>query len=111
MVFTGSLIGILSARVMSGYVAEAAGWRWVYAISAGLILLATTAVVLALPNSQPRLKGTYTSLLRSTVHQIVRFPLLRRVTLQSGKAMLQSGKGRDALTAKDCHRWPDPARQ
>jgi predicted MFS family arabinose efflux permease len=83
MVFTGTLIGILSARVMSGYVAEAAGWRWVYAISAGLVLLATTAVVRSLPNSQPQLKGTYASLLRSTVHQIVRFPLLRRVTLQA----------------------------
>jgi predicted MFS family arabinose efflux permease len=39
IIFTGILIGILAARVFSGYIAEWLGWRYVYGISGGMVLI------------------------------------------------------------------------
>jgi predicted MFS family arabinose efflux permease len=81
MVFTGALTGILSARIMSGYIAEWLGWRWVYGISACLVLIAASIVARVLPALPSHHKGSYGGLLRSTLHQLGRFPLLRRASL------------------------------
>jgi len=81
IVFTGSLTGILSSRILSGYLAEWLGWRWVYGISAGLILLLVPVLALSLPRVPSHHAGSYGELLQSTLHQLRRFALLRRVTL------------------------------
>jgi len=78
IVFTGALTGILLARIMSGYVAEWFGWRTVYGISAGLALGAAFLVALSLPTLPTHHSGSYGALLRSTLGQFRRFPLLRR---------------------------------
>jgi len=83
VVFTGALTGILLARIMSGYVAEWLGWRYVYGISAGLALAAALLVALSLPTLPTHHSGSYGALLRSTLSQFRRFPLLRRATLLS----------------------------
>ncbi len=84
IVFTGSLTGILASRIMSGYVAEWFGWRWVYGISAGLILLLVPVLALSLPKVPSHHAGTYGELLQSTLYQLKRFTLLRRITLLGG---------------------------
>ena len=77
IIFTGILTGILAARVVSGYVATWLNWRWVYGISAGLVLLAGVGLQTMLPNIRPAFEGSYAELLRSTLKQIRRFSLLR----------------------------------
>ncbi len=77
IIFTGILTGILAARVVSGYVATWLNWRWVYGISAGLVLLAGVGLQTMLPKIQPAFEGSYVELLRSTLQQVRRFSLLR----------------------------------
>jgi predicted MFS family arabinose efflux permease len=80
-VFTGLLTGVLLARVLSGGIAEWLGWRWVYGISAGMILTVVVLVFATLPDTPAHHAGSYLSLLRSTVKQVKRFPVLRRIAL------------------------------
>lgn len=77
-VFTGLLIGILVARVFSGFITTWLGWQYVYGISA-ILVLGTAILMQADFRSVPNhFSGTYTSLLKSTISQLGRFPLLRR---------------------------------
>ncbi|MCL1937976.1 MAG: MFS transporter [Candidatus Azobacteroides sp.] len=80
IVFTGMLVGILGARVFSGYIAEWFSWRHVYGISAGMVLVTTGMVAFILPRVEPTYQGNYLSLLSSTVLQFKRFALLRRLS-------------------------------
>jgi len=77
-IFSGILVGILAARVFSGLIANHLGWRYVYGISAGLILLIVVLLQLYLPNVKSQFTGNYVKLLQSTLHQIKRFPVLRQ---------------------------------
>lgn len=45
----GVVIGLLLARVMAGLVADLGGWRWVYGLSAGLMLALAALLWAALP--------------------------------------------------------------
>lgn len=77
-VTSGIVLGILLARFTSGLIADLAGWRAVYFVSAGLML--TLAVVLwrTIPSkSLPRVKSSYLTLLLSTVKLFVTEPTLR----------------------------------
>ncbi|WP_213773085.1 MFS transporter [Bradyrhizobium sp. dw_78] len=76
-VFTGALIGILSARIVGGYLAEWAGWRSVYGVSAGLVLAATIVFAAMLPQRASHHTGHYGDLLKSTLLQLKRVQLLR----------------------------------
>jgi predicted MFS family arabinose efflux permease len=86
IIFTGILVGILAARVFSGFIAGYLSWRYVYGISAGLVLLAAFAINVSLPNVAPGYSGSYTNLLRSSLLQMKRFPLLRKTALLGGLA-------------------------
>jgi predicted MFS family arabinose efflux permease len=81
IVFTGLLVGILAARVVSGYIAHWLNWRYVFGISAGMIVVVTLLSWYILPTIPVEFKGNYGQLLRSTFLQIKRFPLLRRTAL------------------------------
>lgn len=81
IIFTGILVGVLFARVFSGFVAEWLGWRYVYGISAAMVTGVMIALQVSLPNVASEFRGTYGQLLASTVHQIRRFPLLRQTAL------------------------------
>lgn len=81
MVFTGTLTGILAARVVSGYIAEWLGWRWVFGFSMLLVLLVTLLFIVFLPNTKSTHSSHYLSLLRSTLQQGKRFSQLRRLSL------------------------------
>lgn len=45
----GVVIGLLLARAIAGLVADLGGWRWVYGLSAGLMLALTALLWMALP--------------------------------------------------------------
>ncbi len=76
-IFTGLLIGILLARMFSGVVTEAFGWRAVYYISGGLIAVNILLFQMFLPSVSANYNGSYSGLLRSTVAQLGRFSKLR----------------------------------
>ena len=80
-IFTGILIGILAARVVSGFIAQWLTWRYVYGFSAVLILTVTLLLKANLPNVQNEFKGHYFQLLQSVLIQIKRFSLLREASL------------------------------
>lgn len=77
IIFTGLLTGILVARVYSGFVAEGLGWRYVYAISAVLVLVSAILMQSDFPSTTERFDGGYGKLLQSTLKQFARFGLLR----------------------------------
>ncbi|ADB38653.1 MFS transporter [Spirosoma linguale] len=81
IIFTGILVGVLFARVFSGFIAEWFGWRYVYGISAGMVGVVALALQLSLPNVASAFTGSYGQLLSSTLAQVRRFPLLRNTAL------------------------------
>lgn len=83
-IFTGILIGVLGARVFSGYIAEWLSWRYVYGFSAVMILIVIVLLNIYLPNVKNEFDGYYLELLSSTLHQLKRFSLLREASLISG---------------------------
>ena len=64
-VMSGLLIGILLSRTFSGLIGEAAGWRTVYFLAAGLIVLLAVVVRCAFPKSKADAKIPYLKLLAS----------------------------------------------
>lgn len=81
IVFTGILVGILAARVFSGYIAEWFNWRYVYGISAGMVLVSGLVLQAVIPNARQEFSGNYLTLLSSTLSQVKRFATLRRTAL------------------------------
>lgn len=81
IIFTGILIGILAARVFSGYIAAWFGWKYVYSISAMMVFATALMVYFSLPNVSAQFRGSYGQLLQSTLAQVRRFALLRRTAL------------------------------
>ncbi len=57
-VFSGILVGILGARVISGLIAQWLGWRYVYGISSGMVLMMALLLHLYLTNISPMFKGS-----------------------------------------------------
>jgi len=77
-VMTGLLLGILLARTLSSLVAAAWGWRTIYLISAGLMLVVAVTLVRVLPRHKPDHGVTYPQLMRSIGLLVRAEPALRR---------------------------------
>ncbi|SIT98588.1 Predicted arabinose efflux permease, MFS family [Epilithonimonas bovis DSM 19482] len=86
IIFTGILVGILMARVFSGYISEWSSWKVVYYISAGFTVLSLAFVYYKLPSIQPTFKDSYFKLISSSFYQLKRFPKLRYLALMGGLA-------------------------
>ncbi len=81
-VMSGLLIGILAARIVSGLVGEHFGWRAMYAIAAGIMVVLALAMRVLLPRSQPEPSGlSYLGLLRSIGGLLRDEPVLRQSCL------------------------------
>lgn len=80
-VFSGILVGILGARVLSGLITEWLGWRYVYGISALMVLTMTMLLKLYLPEVTPKFKGSYLKLLKSTLALVKEYRVLRQAAL------------------------------
>lgn len=77
IVLSGLLTGILASRVVSGAVGEWFGWREMYYIASGLMLLSGILVFRILPNAKPNFTGSYGALMRSLFTLLGEYPLLR----------------------------------
>lgn len=77
VVLSGLLTGILASRVVSGAVGEWLGWREMYLIAAGLMILSAIAVFRILPDARPNFSGSYGALMRSLLTLVCRYPQLR----------------------------------
>ncbi|RYZ05434.1 MAG: MFS transporter, partial [Comamonadaceae bacterium] len=80
-VMTGLLLGILLSRLVSGYVAQVAGWRAMFLLAAAGVLLVAVAVALGVPAFKPTTRLGYRALLASMAQLWQRHPALRRATL------------------------------
>ncbi|MDT3402248.1 MFS transporter [Mucilaginibacter terrae] len=80
-IFTGILVGILVARVYSGFITGWLGWQYVYLISAAMVFCTSILMQVDFPSTSERFTGTYGGLLKSTIAQLRRFSLLRRSAL------------------------------
>jgi predicted MFS family arabinose efflux permease len=76
-VLAGLLFGILLARTFSGLLAAWLGWRSIYFVGSGLMLLLAALIRTGLPESQPELQLSWVSLIRSTIGLIRNQPVLR----------------------------------
>jgi predicted MFS family arabinose efflux permease len=77
-VMSGLLLGILLARTVSGLVAQAGGWRLVYALAAALMVALAALLWRFLPRSEPSEHLPYRELLRSVASLVREEPVLRR---------------------------------
>lgn len=81
-VMSGLLIGILSARTVGGLVGDRLGWRAMYAIAAGLMVILAMALRRLLPRSEPERTGmSYLGLLGSLGGLLRDEPVLRQSCL------------------------------
>lgn len=77
-VTSGIVVGILLARTISGALADFAGWRAVYFLSAALACLTAIVLYRVLPAREPpRERTSYPRLLRSTFRLYLDEPVLR----------------------------------
>lgn len=81
-VMSGLLIGILCSRTISGYIGEHLGWREMYYIAAGIMLLNGMALWKFLPELQVHYKGSYGNLMKSLIHYTRTTPQLRLAALR-----------------------------
>ncbi|SHI96132.1 Predicted arabinose efflux permease, MFS family [Mesonia phycicola] len=65
IVMSGLLIGILGSRSISGYVGEYLGWREMYFIASGIMLLYAIVLIFKLPNLTSDFTGSYGQLMNS----------------------------------------------
>jgi len=77
-IMTGLLLGILMARTVSGLVAQWAGWRAIYWVSAALMVFFAVILWRALPDEGPRPRRSYGHLVGSSLRLLVDEPVLRR---------------------------------
>ena len=80
-VMTGLLLGILLSRVVSGFVAEHAGWRAMFAAAAASIALLGAAVWRGLPRFAPTTQLPYGALMGTLATLWQRHSGLRRAAL------------------------------
>jgi predicted MFS family arabinose efflux permease len=90
-VMSGLLLGILLARTASGLVAEVAGWRTVYFIAAGLMLVLAGLLRWRLPRYQEDVHLAYPRLLASTLGIARDQPILRLRALYGALAFAAFG--------------------
>jgi predicted MFS family arabinose efflux permease len=77
-VMSGLLLGILLARTVAGLVAEVGGWRLIYGLAAGGMLVLAVVLRRALPEVEPpEVELSYGSLMRSIGTLIREEPTLR----------------------------------
>lgn len=85
-VMSGLLIGILLARTVSGLIAGALGWRVVFAVAAGVMVVLAATLRRFLPPVPSTQEMRYPALLRSVVLLVVEEPLLRQRMILGGLA-------------------------
>ncbi|WP_449387310.1 MFS transporter [Chryseobacterium lineare] len=86
LVMSGLLLGILLSRFIGGIVGEVFGWRAMFGIAAGVMILVWLAVYKMLPELHPNFKGTYGELMKSVFHLAKTQPVLRLASFRGAMA-------------------------
>ncbi|WP_345988471.1 MFS transporter [Chryseobacterium sp. Chry.R1] len=86
LVMSGLLLGILLSRFVGGILGEILGWRAVFGIAAGLMILVWFSVYKMLPELSPNFKGTYKDLMRSVFHLARTQPVLQLASFRGAMA-------------------------
>ena len=76
------LIGILLSRTISGFVGTHFGWRAMFYIAAGLMVIMWLMIFLFLPEVEPDYTGSYKNLMKSLIHLFREEPVLRFAALR-----------------------------
>jgi predicted MFS family arabinose efflux permease len=84
VVMGGLLAGIMLARPFSSLVASELGWRAIFFISAGFMLVLIVVLLRALPERRPVAPLSYSSIMRSLPGLFAHTPVLRRRAFYQG---------------------------
>lgn len=84
VVMSGLLIGILLSRTISGYIGKFFGWREMFIIAAGVMVVIWALIYFCLPEVEPEYKGTYGNLMKSLGQLIIKEPTLRIASIRGG---------------------------
>src|SRR4051794_26381263 len=79
-VMSGLLIGILLARTVSGFIGSHAGWREMFWVAAGLMVVNALVLARYLPRSRPQTDLGYGGLLASLGTLVATQPVLRQAS-------------------------------
>ncbi len=79
---SGQFSGLLLSRTFSGLLAELAGWRTIYAVSALLMIAVAVLFRSRLPRQRPPRPLSYLALQRSQLQLWLRYPALRQACLR-----------------------------
>jgi predicted MFS family arabinose efflux permease len=82
-VLSGLLFGILLARTFSGLLGAWRGWRAIYWLASGMMLLLALLIRVGLPESTPTLRLSWPSLIRSAAVLVRNQPVLREAATLS----------------------------
>jgi predicted MFS family arabinose efflux permease len=80
-VMSGLLLGILLARTVAGYIAQASSWRVVYVVAAGLTAVFAVVIWHEVPSHREQHDLSYPQVLSSVVKLFLAEPTLRRRSL------------------------------
>jgi predicted MFS family arabinose efflux permease len=81
IVLSGLLIGVLTARTVSGFLGSWFGWRAVYVIASIAMLLLSGILRMKLPDVPPLQRISYPQLIRSIGEIVLTYPELRQAAL------------------------------
>lgn len=84
IILSGLLSGILVSRVISGAVGELWGWRTMYFIASGLMVVSCIVILMILPPSETNFKGRYSELLKSIFVLYGKYPEMRIGPMRAG---------------------------
>jgi predicted MFS family arabinose efflux permease len=76
-VMSGLLLGILLSRTVSGFVGAQLGWRAMFYIAAGIMVVIWLLLFFLLPEVEPEYTGTYVALMKSLLTLVKEEPALR----------------------------------
>ena len=85
-VMSGLLVGILLSRVVSGFVGEYLGWKAMYMIAIGCMLVLGILLHRRLPELHPGFSGSYGELMRSLIFLTRTQPVLRLAAFRGATA-------------------------
>lgn len=86
MIVSGLLTGILASRVVSGIIGEYLGWRFIFFVAAGMMVICVIIIMRVLPDMPCNFKGRYSDLMKSLFSLVMEYPQLRISSLRVGIA-------------------------
>ena len=81
-VASGLITGIVSARAISGYVGNWLGWRWMFFIVAGMMLVWLLVTLRMMPQVTLTFKGSYRQLMHTVGSIFMSYPRIRFYSLR-----------------------------